>query len=63
MQDSLRRCQPVIEAEDMLAQAGEIPDGQLYDVVLAATGDEDAAELALRRRIGARLERGERPQV
>lgn len=57
--DSLRRCKPVLEAEDRLA-AGVADDDELYDTVLAATGDVGAAQDALYARKKDRLERGEK---
>ena len=52
---------PVLEAEAELKQP--VPDSRIYDVVLAATGSEDAAAAALTDRIAARLRRGEKAEV
>ena len=57
---ALRLALPVLRAEEELA-AGGVPDGRLYDLVLAATGSEAAAAAALERRYAERLRRGERP--
>lgn len=52
---------PVIEAEQELK--GPVSDARLYDVVLAATGDEDVAWEARSARIADRLRNREPVEV
>lgn len=52
---------PALEAEDELKKP--VPDDRVYDLVLAATGDEDQAADALSKRIADRLRKNEMPQV
>lgn len=49
-------------AEEKLAR-GDVPDDQVYDLVLAATGSEEMAAAALTARCMWRLRRNETPQV
>lgn len=46
---------PVLRAEEELAR-GNIPDGRVYDVVLAATGSEEQASKAFAARLAWRME-------
>ena len=59
--DTLRRAWPMLEAEDRL-KAG-VPDRELFDAVLAATADEDAAHEALYQRQAYRTRRGEQFEI
>lgn len=52
---------PVLEAEDELK--GPVSDARLYDVVLAAYGDEDVAWAALTERRASKLRAGETPEA
>jgi hypothetical protein len=54
---------PVLEAEDALKTPGAIPDKQLYDVVLTATGDEEQAMTALESRVKYRIAKGQTPDL
>lgn len=62
MRIALEAALPVLRAEEELA-AGGVADDRLYDVVLAATGSEDAAHAAREERVRVRLRRGETPAV
>lgn len=53
---------PILEAEEWL-KSGNVPDKQLYDVVLHVTGSEERAAAALADRIESRLAKGQRPDV
>ena len=46
---------PVLRAEEELARGG-VPDGRVYDVVLAATGSESQASRAFAARLAWRME-------
>lgn len=50
---------PILEAEQRLREGG-VPDNQLYDLVLLATGSRRAAEAAFEARIAARLDAGQK---
>lgn len=51
----------ILQAEEELADyRHEVPDARVDEVVLAATGSEEKAEAALRRRINERLRRNEK---
>lgn len=50
---------PVLAAEEEIA-SGNVPDARLYDVVLAVTGSEDAASLAVAEREQRRIVERER---
>ena len=52
---------PILEAEDELK--GPVADSRLYDVVLAATGDENVAWEAQMTRVADRLRKNETPDV
>lgn len=52
---------PVLEAEEELKRG--VRDERVYDVVLAATGSEEQAAVALRDRIAEKLRRGEEADV
>lgn len=52
---------PILEAEDELK--GPVADSRLYDVVLAAYGDEDVAHEASMARVADRLRKHETPDI
>jgi hypothetical protein len=58
---ALERSMPILEAEDELK--GPVADSRLYDVVLAATGDEEVAWDAQMQRVADRLRKNETPDV
>jgi hypothetical protein len=51
---------PTLEAEERL-KAGPVGDAELFDLILAATGSEDAALDAVSERLMERLRNGEKP--
>ncbi len=51
----------VLDAEEALKHP--VPDSRVYDVVLAATGDEEAAWSARNERIMTRLKNRETPDL
>lgn len=55
------RSMPILEAEEALK--GPVPDNRLYDMVLAAYGDEDLAHEAYMSRIADRLRKHETPDI
>lgn len=52
-----------IEADEELRSPAGVPDGRVYDLVLAATGSPERAARALQDRIALRLRRDEKPEV
>ena len=54
----LERAMFILEAEEELKKP--VPDGRVYDLVLAATGSEEKASAAMSQRIAYRLRRGEK---
>jgi hypothetical protein len=44
-------------------ESGTVPDAEIYDLVLRATGDKNTASKALAARIRYRQERGEKTNV
>ncbi len=52
---------PILDAERRL-RAG-CDDGEVYDLMLTATGDEEAASQALAERIAHRLRQNQTPDV
>lgn len=57
MKLALDMARPILEAEEELK--GPVSDDRIYDVVLAATGDEEVASAALTERILQRQRRNE----